>query len=164
MRKVLLAFISFLIISCATTYQSNSLTGGYSEMRLGENMFKVSFKGNGYTHAQRAEDLCLLRCAELTVNNGFRYFVIVDERSDSSISTFTTPTQSNTTGNAYVVGNNVYVNATTTTYGGNTYVIRKPSARNTILCFKEKPQGSGIVYEAQYVASSIRQTYGISEN
>ena len=44
-----------------------------------------------------------------------KYFVIIDANSYTSNSTYTTPTRSHTTGNAYVSGNSVYGSATTTT-------------------------------------------------
>jgi hypothetical protein len=74
----------------------------------------------------------------------------------------TTPTQSYTTGSAYGVGRSAYGSARTTTYGGQTYVMRKPSTTNTILCFKEKPETSGLVFDAEFVQRSLKQKYGIS--
>ena len=47
--------------SCATTYQSEGLTGGFSETQLDENIFRVTFYGNGYTGKERVTDFALLR-------------------------------------------------------------------------------------------------------
>jgi len=136
--RLLSAFflVAAVLSGCATGYQKQSVTGGYSETQLGENIFQVSFRGNGYTRRERASDFSLLRSAEVALENGFRYFVIVESEKSTNVSTHTTPTTSNTTG---TYGGGQFA-ATTTTYGGQTYIISKPSATNTILCFKEKPE------------------------
>lgn len=156
---LLIAFLS----GCATTYQRKGFSGGYSETQLGENIFQVSFLGNGYTRGERASDFALLRSAEVTTENGFRYFIVVESGKDSSLSTYTTPTQSHTTGSAYGYGNTAYGSATTTTTGGQTYIIRKPSTTNMILCFKEKPNVAGLIFEAEFVKKSLRQKYSITD-
>ena len=81
---------------------------------------------------------------------------------DSTMSAYTTPTQSYTTGRAYGTGNYAYGSATTTTYGGQTYFISKPRDTNTILCFKEKPEINGLVFEAEFVSRSLKQKYEIT--
>jgi len=135
-----------LLTACATTYQPKGLMGGYSEIQLGENIFKISFHGNGYTSAERAVDLCLLRSADVTLNAGFKYFVIVESGQTAKVGAFTTPTTTTTSGNATISGNTIYGNATTTTYSGQTYLVSKPSSTNMILCFKEKPDIQGLVF------------------
>ena len=162
MKLLPLLFIGVLLSGCATAYQPQGLSGGYSETQLGENLFQVSFRGNGYTRSERASDFALLRSAEVTMGNGFRYFIVVESGKDSSLSTYTTPTQSYTTGSAYSYGNTAFGSATTTTYGGQTYMIRKPSTINTILCFTEKPEVAGFVFDAEFVTKSLQQKYGLS--
>ncbi len=159
----ILALATVLLAGCATTYQQNSFTGGYSEIQLGENIFQVSFRGNGYTSRERASDFSLLRSAEVALENGFRYFVIVESEKGSKVGAYTTSTTSYTTGSAHGSGNYAYGSATTTTYGGQTYFISKPRATNTILCFKEKPEINGLVFDAEFVAKSIRQKYGLNK-
>ena len=157
MKRVLLAVIVAALTGCATPYQKRSFSGGYSETQLAENVFKVSFNGNGYTGKERAADMALLRSAEITLQNGFRYFAVVDERSSSSYGTYTTPTTTTATVNSY--GNSAYGTATTT--GGQTLLIAKPSSTNLIMCFNEKPDG--FVFDAQFVAKSLREKFGIME-
>ncbi len=159
----LVLILAIMIGGCATTYQRVGLTGGYSETQLGENVFQVSFRGNGYTSYQRTSDFSLLRSAEVALENGYNYFIIVDSEKYSKTGTYTTPTRSYTTGSAYDYGNYAYGSATTTTYGGQTYFISKPRAVNTIVCFKEKPDINGIVYNSEFVVKSIRTKYGIKD-
>jgi hypothetical protein len=161
--KILLIIIFFVLSGCATAYQRESLTGGYSQTQLGENIFQVSFLGNGYTSEERASDFTLLRSAEIALENGFKYFTVIDSNAKSELSTYTTPTTSRTTGYAQTYGNYTYGKTKTTTYGGETYVISKPKANNTILCFKEKPEINGIIFDATFVYKSIREKYNITE-
>ena len=164
MGRITILFIVLIFAGCATRYQPMGFTGGYSETQLGENIFQVSFYGNGYTSRERVSDFSLLRAAELTLEKGFRYFVIVDSEKHTKIKTYTTPTRSYSTGSAYGYGNYVHFNATTTTYGGHTYIISNPSATNTFLCFKEKPKiNNGLVFDAEFVVKSIKEKYGIDK-
>ncbi len=156
----ILLLSSVLISGCATTYQSHSYSGGYSETQLDENVFKVSFRGNGYTNRERVADFTLLRSAELTMQSGYKYFVIVDANSYTSNSTYTTPIKSNTTVSAYGFGNYAHGNARTTTSGGKTYNVSKPSSSNTIVCFKEKPK-NGFSYNAKFIFKNITKKYDI---
>ena len=158
----LIMLVTIFIQGCATAYQRTGFTGGYSETQLDENVFKVSFRGNAYTGRERVSDFTLLRSAELTLENGYKYFVIIDANSYTSNSTYTTPTTSHTTGSAYGYGNSAYGSATTTTTGGQTYNISKPSSSNTIVCFKEKPN-VGFSYNAEFIYKNISQKYGIKQ-
>lgn len=157
-----IAVLAGLMQGCATSYQKTGFAGGYSETQLDENVFRVSFRGNGYTGRERAADFTLLRSAELTLENDFQYFAIIDASSDTSHSSYTTPARSYTTGSVYGSGNNAYGSATTTTTGGQTYNISKPSASNTIVCFKEKPE-TVFTYNAKFIYESIAKKYGIQK-
>lgn len=162
-KMILISIFAIMIGGCATAYQRVGFTGGYSETQLRENIFEVSFRGNAYTSRERASDFSLLRSAEVALENSYRYFVIVDSEKYSKTGTYTTPTKSYTTGTVYGSGNYAHVSGTTTTYGGQTYFISKPRATNTILCFKEKPEINGLVYDAQFVSNSIRAKYDIKD-
>lgn len=153
MKTLLVVFSIVLLSGCATDYQKDSYTGGFSSTQLGENMYQVSFRGNGFTSRRRATDFTLLRSAELTLEKGFRYFVIVDAEKDTNVAAMTTPTTSYTTGGVY--------GATTHSYGGQTFLVSKPNVTNTILCLKDKPNG-GVVYDAQFVVRSLRHKYGLN--
>jgi len=160
---IAITFAALILQGCTpTSYQKTGLTGGYSDTQLDENIFHVSFNGNGFTSRERAVDFTLLRSAELTIKNGFEYFAVIDANSYTSHSTYTTPTTSQTTGSAHVSGNYVYGSATTTTTGGQTYEISKPSSSNTIMCFKEKPEAF-FTYSAKFIYRSIRQKYNITQ-
>ena len=145
MRCVYYLAVLIHVSGCATTYQPNSFSGGFSETQLDSNVFRVSFRGNGLTGAERAEEMALLRSAELTLNNGFSHFAIVDASSRTSYSSFTAPSQTQTIGTISSYGNTSYLNAQTRTTGGQTFVAAKPSTTNTIVCFKGRPETTSLL-------------------
>lgn len=78
-KMVMLCFIAGLLSSCATSYQTVGFTGGYSETQLAPDIFRVVFRGNGYTSRQRSQDFAMLRAAELVLTNKFTYFAVLRE-------------------------------------------------------------------------------------
>lgn len=47
---------ALIAAGCATGYHARGLSGGFSETQLDENVFEVSFHGNGYTsHGREAQ-------------------------------------------------------------------------------------------------------------
>ena len=55
---------------------------GYSESRLENDRFRVSFKGNSLTNRETVENYLLFRAAELTLQNGYDTFTIVSRDTD----------------------------------------------------------------------------------
>jgi hypothetical protein len=82
---LLLALVGGCVAVGPTPYQSlrpaNALemSGGYSEHRLDEATYQVSFAGNGYTDRGAVLAMLHRRCAEVTVAAGFRFFLVVDK-------------------------------------------------------------------------------------
>ena len=151
MRKTLsFVLLAGVLASCASPYKPAGFGGGFSETQLGENVWRVSFRGNGYTAGERAEDFALLRSAELTLSNGFTHFAFANSRVDSSMAAVTSPTVSQTSG------------ATTTTSGGGIVFIRRPSATNTVVMFKGKPGDSTLAYDATFVCGSLGAKYQVT--
>jgi hypothetical protein len=113
MPRLLVITLAALLSACATPYQPQGFAGGYTETQLDRNVFRVTFKGNGYTSRERADEMALLRSAQLALLHGFTHFVIVDGRSSTQYGAFTTPSQSYTTGGVSAYGNTAYGSATT---------------------------------------------------
>lgn len=147
--------LTFIITACATGYKAGDLSGGYSDTQLDENMFLVSFSGNAYTESQKAVDYCLLRCSELCLEKGFNYFVIIENKEKSENTAVTNPIDIEE--RVSVVGN--VARGHTTSYGGATYTFSKPSIKNVILCFKEKPEETS--YNAKIVMKSVKDKYNL---
>ncbi|MDF2691175.1 MAG: hypothetical protein K0S29_1030, partial [Gammaproteobacteria bacterium] len=55
--------------------------GGYSDLQLNQITYTVTAQGNSYTSADRVNAILLRRCAELTLNNGYKYFLITSKNS-----------------------------------------------------------------------------------
>lgn len=152
------------MFGCATGYWPHGMMGGYNETQLQPDVFRVSFKDNAYTSMDRAADFTLLRSAELAVENGYPYFVIVDEQQWTKNESYTTPTQTTTTATANVYGNTATGTAYSTMTGGQTYHTVKPRATNTIVLLKDKDKDNinGLVYDAQFLIGSVRGKYNIT--
>ncbi|KYG60470.1 hypothetical protein AZI85_13485 [Bdellovibrio bacteriovorus] len=84
MKSIALLLLSLTFVGCGTTYQKNGFMGGYSDMKLGDGLYEVTFKGNGYTSAQTVKDGLLRRCAELTYEEDYHYFVFVDQEANAN--------------------------------------------------------------------------------
>lgn len=130
--------------------------GGFEEVQIAPDAWRVSFTGNGYTSEDRVQDFVLLRSAELATLNGFSYFGFAAASSRmNSLGTYTMPATATTTGSAYVVGNTIYGNTTTTSYGATSFALGYPSANSTVVMFKEKPATQGMVYDARFICRSL---------
>jgi hypothetical protein len=66
-----------LLGGCATAYQPNGLTGGFSETEVKQGLWNVTFSGNGYTSRETAQTYWLYRCADLTLKAGYGGFTIM---------------------------------------------------------------------------------------
>ena len=69
-----------LLVGCATPmqtpYQPLQPNGGFSEQRIETNRYRVTFVGNSITPREEVENYLLFRSAELTLSQGFDYFVL----------------------------------------------------------------------------------------
>lgn len=85
------------LAACATStpYQpvmrGGSTAGGFSELRIESNRFRVNFLGNSLTSRETVEGYLLFRAAELTVQNGYDWFAIVDRDTDMKTRTYVDP-------------------------------------------------------------------------
>ena len=91
MKKILTVLLCLGLAGCATGYHSKGFTGGYSNMKLQDNIFKVTFNGNAYSSMERARDFALLRSAEITIENGYKYFVVLETNGSLKITSYITP-------------------------------------------------------------------------
>jgi hypothetical protein len=76
--------LGLLLAACAggpTPYQAAQDGYGYSEHRIEDNRYRVSFAGNSATTRQTTEDYLLYRAAELTVQTGHDWFEVVDRNT-----------------------------------------------------------------------------------
>ncbi len=87
------AALALTLVGCATSgstpYQAassaNAVQGGYSEVRLAEDRYAVTFAGNRLTSREQVESSLLYRAAELTLQQGYDWFVIVDKETERQV-------------------------------------------------------------------------------
>lgn len=99
-RKALVAVLTastLMVAGCATETTYRPATGqgfnrtGFSERQIEANRFLVSFAGNTVTSRDTVERYLFFRAAELTLQNGYDYFVMADRDTDRQSRTYATP-------------------------------------------------------------------------
>jgi hypothetical protein len=86
-RMLALGAVALAAAACATQtpYGPRDQGGyGYSETRIEQNRFRVAFSGNSLTDQETVETYLLYRAAELTLDQGYDWFEIVDRGTESN--------------------------------------------------------------------------------
>ncbi|MBI1365509.1 MAG: hypothetical protein GC153_06080 [Alphaproteobacteria bacterium] len=93
-KLALLAIGALALAACATStpYQPASQGRGYgfSEQQIESNRYRITFRGNSSTTREMVENSLLYRAAELTVQNGFDYFIVQERNTEANKSYSTT--------------------------------------------------------------------------
>ena len=88
--RFVLAGIALTLGACASSPEyvaaDNAEDYGYYARKISEDRYRVNYNGSRRTSLQDSRDYALLRSAELTLNNGYDWFQIVD-RETSTIET-----------------------------------------------------------------------------
>src|SRR5262245_29831486 len=72
-----------------TPYQAGGPNAaGFTETRIEDNRYRISFKGNSMTGRETVENYMLYRAAELTLQNGFDTFTIANRDTDKQSRTY----------------------------------------------------------------------------
>ena len=79
LRVLIMAATAVTLVSCATPYQEQSFTGGFTVKELRSDVVRVHFGGNGYTTRETVQVYWLNRCAELALEKGFAGFEILSD-------------------------------------------------------------------------------------
>jgi len=163
MKKLICLLILIMLVGgCATRYGSQGFKGGYADVKIQDDIFKISFKGNAYLGSSKCQDYTLLRAAEVALENGYKYFIILDEKSGTQQYSHTTPVTANTYGTANVYGSSATYSGRTSYSGGQTYNFNKPRSNLMIRCFKEKPEDSFIMlFDAKQIKNNLRLQYNL---
>ena len=89
MTKRLRFTLLFLLLSglaaCATStlYEPVGSTGyGFAEQKIEDDRYRILFKGNSLTDRETVETYLLYRAAEITVENGYDYFTVVEDETE----------------------------------------------------------------------------------
>ena len=78
LRLTFALIFSLLQGGCASSYVDGrfSITGGYYQSTIADNLEKISYSGNGFTTVDMAEKYTLLRCAEYAKEHNSEYFML----------------------------------------------------------------------------------------
>ena len=89
-RHLIIGAAAILLAACATAtpYGPASEGGGYgfSEQQVEQNRFRITFRGNSVTSRETVENALLYRAAELTVQQGFDHFIVVENDTEARTS------------------------------------------------------------------------------
>jgi hypothetical protein len=143
LQPVIIILLIALLGACAKPLQPDNYEVRISSTRLGTDSFIVSYRGRGTD--EQVVDLALLRSAELSLQNGFNYFIIVE--TDESAAIYATAESDDAT--------------EFTLHNGLRLQHSDPGTTNTIVCFKRKPPG--FAYVALLVKASLRAKYGLDQ-
>ena len=151
----LLWLLAIGLAGCATDYQPQGFTGGYSDYLTAPDEAVVTFHGNGYTPAERVVQMAALRCADVTLVHGYRYFVLMSVADLNGTTSFTTPGYAHTTGYANAFGNFATGSATTVITPPQTHTSNNQNELQGIGLFlngqRARPK------DAAFLAQSLRQ-------
>ncbi|MBD8547430.1 CC0125/CC1285 family lipoprotein [Sphingomonas sp. CFBP 8760] len=99
-RKAIVAALTastLFVAGCATETRYRPATGqgfyrsGYSDRQIEPNRFLISFAGNSVTSRDTVERYLFFRAAELTLQQGYDYFVMADRDTNLQSRTYSTP-------------------------------------------------------------------------
>lgn len=156
-----------LLTSCATTYgPEGSFSGGYSEIKLNDRTYQITFNGNAYTSQSKVKRFALRRAAELTIQNGGTHFIILTNNTAVETSTHTQPTTVTTHGTSTYMGHGIgtgsylgvsgvgMTDSYTTINPGSTYQMHEYSSNLTIKILDNNKRYRD-AYEAQTILGNF---------
>lgn len=141
-----------LLAGCATAtpYQPRTNGFGYADQKLESNRYRVSFSGNSSTPRETVENYLLYRAAELTLQSGHDYFVVVD--SSTEIDTRYRQTFSGYTGFGHY-----YWYPTVAVGTSDSYPVTSYEATANILVYSgQKPVDNVKAFDAREVRANLQ--------
>ena len=83
MKRWLVLTVVTMLAGCApspTLYEPLGSNGGYSEVQVNETTYEVRASVNYRSYPERADDLVLIRAAEITCSKGYPYFDVLNKQ------------------------------------------------------------------------------------
>ena len=163
--------VSLLVSSCATPYEPLDHHYGYSEKRIGNDVYEVSFLANGNSSYQRVLDFAMLRAAEIALNRHAKSFVVLDVINLSSARSYLTAPQFywTTAGGLHTGGPDLPPSAAVLDWNEHGYLVMEPAQEGIYyrpgVMLKVKllpgPPGSYYPYDPAKVSEQLKRKYGI---
>ncbi len=123
-----------LAVGCATPYQKRGFLGGYDDFRITQDVFEVSFTGNGHTPREKVSRYVLRRASEVALTHGFTHFA-PERELDHTVVGAVYSSSGHSTAHAYGTGRGAYSYGHGSSSGYATPVV-KPALTMRIRCFK----------------------------
>ena len=159
MKKWLFVIMfSSTLVGCATPYQEFGFRGGVTGIRLDDNIFEVTSRGNGFTRTDSVYQHNLRKAAEMSLAAGCSYFVALDNRSQNFNAVAIGPSPNGEKSAKVNEGLNVVGGEMIYMVNGAVYKVIKPKIReNTYACFNKKPTAlvPGLIFNAKYTLEDI---------
>lgn len=159
MRLTALYPLAFSFLVGCTTYKPEGFTGGFAEMKLSENVFQVTARGNAFAGSREIQEMALLRSAEVVLANGFRYFELAKSTNEIKVERSYSPPQTYTTGTIRNYGSYSQLNATTQQVGGGPIDWEKPHSMNLVVAYKDRPSDGKAYIDAELILQSLGPKY-----
>ncbi|CAL4865979.1 hypothetical protein MMA231_00216 [Asticcacaulis sp. MM231] len=167
LKLALMAAIALTALSACSTptpYQpalstaAPSAQRGYSETRLEQDRYRLSFAGNDMTRRETVEDYLLFRASELTLDAGYDWFEIVNRNTDEKrrIATYGDPFMDSFSWRYYSRNRWSRWGAWGADWSTDTVEYNRYEASAEILLHKgPKPEGNPKAYDARSIQSSL---------
>ena len=150
-RRHAIFLAAAILAGCATPYQPAGATGGFEEMQIDANTYRIRAKGNALVSMSTMKDHVLLRASELALQKGYSHFAIL--QSSNRYDSYTTTT-------AGSVDQETHKGKTYTTYTAPTSTTTQhPNAESIVRLLHGKPSGGPLAYEARAVYNSLAPKY-----
>jgi hypothetical protein len=78
------ALLALAACTAPTPYKAAEDGFGYSQQQIEQNRYRIAFSGNAVTPRSTVQNYLLYRAAELTVDSGHDYFIVVDDNLERS--------------------------------------------------------------------------------
>jgi|TARA_R110002096_G_scaffold432240_1_gene648723 hypothetical protein len=164
MRKIIKSVFILALFGCNTgQYQSYQSGYGYQSEQRNDNVYHVTYTAGRSTNIEKVNDFALLRSAELTLEKGFKYFVITraQNNKDAGKNKYNMSARALTgTGRESMPAGGVGASAAMPTAGTES-TGPKVKSEMTIVMYKEEP--IGIVYNASQIVLSLKDEYQIDK-
>ena len=159
LKHIAACIVSTLLLgACATPYQKQGLTGGFTETQLSPETYRISFKANTLTSADQVQDFTLLRAAELTLENGHRYFVVQESVDQTQRHVTVMPATTYSSGKMKASGDKAKYESYTSSSPGYVKEEFSPGLGMVIRTLDSKP-AKGEAYDAVFLVKSLKTKY-----
>jgi hypothetical protein len=141
-----------MLVGCATgNYQSYNGGIGYQNTKINSSEYLVTYTGTSTTNIEKVNDFALLRSAELTLESGYKYFVINDAKNNRDLLR-----SSRNTSTEVAIRDNSMPSMPGTWAGSSS-----PKAKSELSIQMHNSQSNGNTYDAKMTRKSILDKYAI---